>query len=194
MICQNLTNYRCFSGFYLTNMIEYFQPRSGCATPYLLSKRRNMVELKRIQEKIEPIVVAHDLQIVSIRWDKMGHQKLLEISLQNQNQTLDLQEASDITGPISEALDEMEELDFEYILDIGSPGVEKVLKTEAELIQHLEEYVQVNFVDHRRESIKGILQAVDSENVTIKYFIKGRPKKEILDLEAIEKIHLAVKF
>lgn len=163
-------------------------------TPYLLSKRRNMVDLKKIHEKLEPIIQEHELELVNLRWDKMGHQKVLEISLQNQDKTLDLDQASAITKPISDALDELDELDFEYLLDIGSPGVERILETKEDLINHLEDYINVDFTDKSRESIQGTLLEVMDDSIKLKYFIKGRPKKETIALKDIETIHIAVKF
>lgn len=152
-----------------------------------------MVDLRRIQAKIEPIINEHNLELVGLKWDKMGHQKVLEVSIQNQAGTLDLDEASDITGPISDALDEMSDLNFEYLLDIGSPGAEKEIEKN-ELDQYIESYVRLEFGNPHEEPLQGTLSQVTDETITLKYFIKGRPKKTAFKLEEIKTIRLAVKF
>ncbi len=150
-----------------------------------------MKHLEAIKNKILPIVIQHELNLVDIAWEKMGHQKVLNISLADAQGTLDLETASVITQPISDALDELEELDFEYILDIGSPGVEKVLSNYDDMIGALNQYVRATLT--QGEFLEGTLMDVDDKSITIKHFIKGRPSKTVLLFENIEKLQLAVK-
>lgn len=152
-----------------------------------------MGNLEKIRQKIEALVQSNDLQLVDLKWGQLGHQKVLEISLANHLGTLDLEEASQITEPISKALDELEELNFEYLLDIGSPGIERELKSTQDLIENLNAYVAIEFTNHQ-EGINGTMIDVNEDAVTLKHFIKGRPKKSVIKRNEIKKIHLAVKF
>lgn len=121
----------------------------------------------------------------------MGHQKVLNISLADAQGTLDLETASVITQPISDAVDELDELDFEYILDIGSPGIEKELSSYDDMIGALNQYVRATLSNG--DILEGILIDVDDKSIIIKHFIKGRPSKQVLLFENIEKLQLAVK-
>lgn len=150
-----------------------------------------MKHLEAIKNKILPIVNQHDLNLVDIAWEKMGHQKVLNISLADAQGTLDLETASVITQPISDALDELDELDFEYILDIGSPGIEKELSSYDDMIGALNQYVRATLSNG--DILEGILIDVDDKSIIIKHFIKGRPSKQVLLFENIEKLQLAVK-
>lgn len=154
--------------------------------------RRSMKHIDKIKEKIKPILDQHQLTLVEIVWDKMGHQQVLSLSLADSNGTLDLDLAGLVSTPISEALDEITELDFEYILDIGSPGIERVLQSFDEIEKAKESYVKVTLKSG--DSVEGHLIDVNQDEVTLKYFIKGRPKKSVFKFEEIEKIQLAVKF
>lgn len=151
-----------------------------------------MYDLKKIREKVEPIVQAHQLNIVDVVWEKMGHKDVLNFSLANQDGTLDLDTAGLITGPLSEALDELDDLDFEYILDIGSPGAEKTLSSQEEMVSAMGEYVRVTLTSN--ESIEGTLKAVNQETVVLNYFVKGRPKTSTIAFNEIEKVQKAIKF
>lgn len=148
----------------------------------------HLIEL--IRAKIEPILSPYNLNIKDILWEKMGHQKVLNITLQG-NSPLDLEMISQVTNPISDALDEIKELDFEYILDIGSSGAEPFLSSIEEMTEAINDYVRVNLIS--QEVIEGTLLSVTQEEVTLKYFIKGRPKKSVIPLTDIKSIQRAVK-
>lgn len=150
------------------------------------------MNIAAIQSKIDPIVHSHDLEIVSIKWDKLGHQKVLSISLQDKTGQLDLQQANQISAPLSEALDELEFLNFEYILDIGSPGVEKELSTHQEIVDAVGRYVHLDLKNG--QSLEADLVEVTDDEVILKYFEKGRPRKTNIKLEEIKRIRLAIKF
>ena len=115
--------------------------------------RRSMKYIDKIKEKIKPILDQHQLTLVEIVWDKMGHQQVLSLSLADSNGTLDLDLAGLVSTPISEALDEITELDFEYILDIGSPGIERVLQSFDEIEKAKESYVKVTLKSSKKISI-----------------------------------------
>lgn len=147
---------------------------------------------QKIIELIQPIVIDKGYQIVDVTWEKMGHQKVLSIALQDEEGTLDLEQASELTQPISDALDNLTELDFEYLLDVHSPGAEQPLKTWEAIKASEGKYVHVQTNDH--QEVEGTLKEVTQDTLLIHYFQKGRPKKLTLGALDIKNIRLAVKF
>ena len=92
-------------------------------------------------------------------------------------------------------MDEIDDSNEAYMLDISSLGAEKPLKVES-LKDYVGRYVNV----HVNNAIDGLnifegdLKEVDDESITVSYRIKTRVKEVVILLSNIYKIRLAIKF
>ncbi|NLW28974.1 MAG: ribosome maturation factor RimP [Erysipelothrix sp.] len=155
-----------------------------------------MTQIEEIKQLITPVVSQQELSIYSVRFTKLGHQRVLEILLMDKEGQLTLEQAETVTQSISELLDSLESLGDEYLLDIGSPGAERELRTDEEIIRSVSRYVYVKFKNpiQGADSVYGTLISVDDEYLQIEYQVKQRKLMIQIPKENIAKVRLAVKF
>jgi ribosome maturation factor RimP len=145
-------------------------------------------KLEKIKSISEECASKLGLTVYQISFEGQGKDKVLNIQLDKKG-GVTLKEISDFTELVNPLLDEVEELDGPYTLDCSSPGAERFIKME-ELPSHIGEYMELSLNDRK---ILGFLEEVADESVKIKYFIKGKPKKEEIKKADIMKIQLRIK-
>lgn len=155
-----------------------------------------MTQIEEIKQLITSVVSQQELSIYSVRFTKLGHQRVLEILLMDKEGQLTLDQAETVTQSISERLDSLESLGDDYLLDIGSPGAERELRSDEEIVKNISGYVFVKFKNpiQGADSVYGTLIGVDEDNLQIEYQVKQRKLMIQIPKENIAKIRLAVKF
>ena len=101
----------------------------------------------------------------------------------------------EVSNILSSYLDEIDDSDEVYLLDVSSLGAEKPLKIE-ELNKYVSRYVNVHIINpiEGNNIFEGELSEVNDDSITITYRIKTRVKKVVILLSNIYKIRLAIKF
>ena len=108
---------------------------------------------------------------------------------------IDLKTISELSEILSSYLDEIDDSEEPYLLDISSLGAEKPLKIE-DLSKYVLRYVHVhvqNAIDGQN-IFEGELSEVNEDSIVVTYKIKTRVKKVVILLSNIYKIRLAIKF
>lgn len=102
------------------------------------------VDLAPVRAVVEPIVREHGAEIVALEWTTEGRGFLLRVSvdkagsaekkLQTEESAVDLEVCASISRAISRVFDESDPLPAvsKYSLEVGSPGVERALRGEAD--------------------------------------------------------------
>jgi len=82
------------------------------------------------------------------------------------------------------------------VLEISSPGAERVLKTKEDIINSINKYVYVKLYApiQNQKKFEGDLVAFDGDILTICYKDKNISKTVDIKYEQIAKIRLAIKF
>ena len=108
---------------------------------------------------------------------------------------IDMNAISEFSESMSNYLDEIDQSNERYFLDISSLGAEKPLKV-SELSKYVGRYVNVHLVNAQdgNNIFEGILDEVNNDEITISYRIKTRVKKLVILQSNIYKIRLAIKF
>ena len=108
---------------------------------------------------------------------------------------IDMNAISEFSSTMSNYLDEIDQSDERYFLDISSLGAEKPLKIE-ELSKYVGRYVNVHVTNavEGNNIYEGVMEEVDEESITISYRVKTRVKKVVILQSNIYKIRLAIKF
>ena len=108
---------------------------------------------------------------------------------------IDLKTISDLSQVLSSYLDEIDDSEEAYLLDISSLGAEKPLKIE-DLSKYVLRYVHVHVTNavEGQNIFEGELSEVNEDNIVVTYKIKTRVKKVVILLSNIYKIRLAIKF
>lgn len=154
-----------------------------------------MTSLLKLKQAIQPIVEAEDIILYDVEWVQDGKMKILQVSIMNQDGKMDIETCAKVSGHISDQLDALDIIDYEYYLEVCSPGAERELRNDDELKDALEEYVYVKLKDPKAglDELLGYLKRVDETQIEIAYVAKTVKKKIMIDKDNISLIRLSVK-
>lgn len=118
-----------------------------------------------------------------------GKEKTLSVILDKKG-GISLDDITKFSDDFNQFLDEDQELDFPYNLDCSSPGAERFILLN-EIDSYLNEYMEVSYLNKK---VTGTLIEINQDDILLKYFLKGQPKKERISKKDIKTIQLKVKF
>ena len=150
-----------------------------------LSRIKNLLEKKIEELGYEPISITRKVEKGDV---------LLSIVI-DRVEPIDMDTIVLVSQKLSEYLDEIDDSDEKYFLDISSLGAEKPLKVE-NLKDYVGRYVNVHVTNaiEGNNIFEGDLLEVNDESITISIRIKTRVKQINILLNNIYKIRLAIKF
>lgn len=136
-----------------------------------------------------------NLEIIEVSYVKEYGTNILRVIADTPN-GLTVDECSALNEKILDALDKEDFIPDDYYLEVSSPGIEKELKKEEEIIQAIGEYICISLNDKfdNMNEIYGYLDNYDGSYYSISYLVKGRKKKAKIEKSNVNKIRLAVKF
>lgn len=152
--------------------------------------------LDKITSMIQPILEAHQVYLDDIAYEKEANEWYLRIYIEKNEGTLDMDTCVAVSEKISEKLDEEDPISGEYYLEVSSPGVEKPLKTFAQVQQAIDQYVFAQFINPTSgmNDVEGYIRSIDGQMIEFEYLAKNIKKKMTVDYSNIKFIRLAVKF
>lgn len=134
------------------------------------------------------IASKYNLELVDIKLVN-GKEKTLSVILDKKG-GISLDDITKFTEDFNEFLDQDDELNFAYNLDCSSPGAERFIKLE-DIDSYLNEYMEISYLNKK---VCGTLIEINQDDVLLKYFLKGQPKKERINKQDIKTIQLKIKF
>lgn len=150
-----------------------------------LIKIKNLLEKKIEELGFEPISINRKVEkgdvFLSIVIDRVA--------------PIDMDTIVKVSGDLSSYLDEIDDSEEKYFLDVSSLGAEKPLKVE-----NLKDYVGRFIHVHVNNAINGLnifegdLVEVNEDSITLTYREKTRVKTVVILQSNIYKIRLAIKF
>lgn len=92
--------------------------------------------IEKVTQAIETIVKGFGFELVEAKFGQQGRQKSLEITIYNPTGAIGLEDCEKVSREVDARLDQMGDvLAFfhgPYVLDVSSPGIDRVLKSERE--------------------------------------------------------------
>ena len=150
-----------------------------------LVKIKSLLENKITELGYEPISINKKIEkgdvILSIVVDRV--------------EPIDMDAIVKVSGELSSYLDEIDNSEEKYFLDVSSLGAEKPLKIES-LPNYKGRFVHVhvNNAIEGQNIFEGDLIEVNEDSITLSYKVKTRVKTVDILLNNIYKIRLAIKF
>lgn len=154
------------------------------------------MELNEVIESIwDPKLTAEGIEIVDILWTNFDRMKVLQIQIMNEDGIMDLDTCAHVSELISVKLDELNAFDFDYSLEVCSPGAERPLKTEKALQKAIGQYICVTLKQPQNglDQVIGDLVSADENHLSMTYRVKQANKKIDIKREDIAGVRLAVK-
>ena len=143
---------------------------------------------------------ALNLELIDVEWVNEFGTFILRI-IADTEIGLTIDESAALNEAISEALDEFDFIEEEYMLEVSSPGIERELKNDEDIQKNIDKYVHIDFLTHFEVSaktkvldIEGYLRKFENNVLEIEYNNKGQIKKLLVDKQQIKLIRLAIKF
>ena len=160
-----------------------------------------MTELEqRIFDLALPICKKHQVELVEVNFfkDKInGH--ILEVII-DKEEGITLDDATIVNQELSDLLDIHDPIDTSYCLEVSSPGAERELKKEKDLLNSIGKYINVKTYEkiqvdkNQIKEIEGTLLSVSDDTLVLEVVIKTRKVEVSIERKLIAKVRLAIKF
>lgn len=156
--------------------------------------------LNRIKVMANEKAIQLNLEIISVDWVNEHGSNILRIIADSPN-FLDIDQATALNEAISIELDNYDDITEEYMLEVSSPGIERELRNDDEILKSINEYVHIDFINHYKLTpknsildLEGYLRNYVNNVLEIEYNNKGQIKKVLINKDEIKLIRLAIKF
>ncbi len=123
----------------------------------------------RVEALSEDILKDNGCELIDIEFKKEGNNKVLRLYIERLEGKVSLDEISTVNRLLSDLLDEEDFIEEEYILEVSSPGVNRVIKKEKDFIKFKGSKVDVKLYKplNGKKQFTGILEGYENENVLI---------------------------
>lgn len=149
---------------------------------------------QRVEELIYPIVEKEGFELVDVEYVKEAGIYYLRIVVDDE-EGIGLDECEKISRKVSPLLDEKDFIEENYLLEVCSPGIDRVLKRDKEFSKYSGKEVEVKLYKNNEVLNAKHFEAVLScLNEAGKIVLNVDGKELELDRKEVAQIRLAVKF
>lgn len=148
-----------------------------------------------VEELVTPIVNELNLELVDIEYKKEGKNWFLRVFIDKEN-GVDIEECEMVSERLSERLDEVDPIPYNYFLEVSSPGAERPLKKVKDFEKAIDRNVLIKTYEpiEGEKVFEGILKTFDGTLLTIEVKVKTRQKLVAIPFEKVSSARLAVTF
>jgi ribosome maturation factor RimP len=153
-----------------------------------------MIDLQLIKNEIENLLKNEGYELAEFDFSKVGSDMILHIEIDKES-SISMDDIVEVSGKISELLDVIDKSTDAYMLDVSSSGIEKKIKIE-DLKNKISEYVSLELIEPVKgtNEIIGTIIDANEDEIIVSYFLKGAPKKSVINLKNISIARKAIKF
>lgn len=156
--------------------------------------------INKIKEEAIKEACKLNLEIIDVEWVNEFGTNILRI-IADSKESLNIDQATALNEAMSLKLDELDLIEDEYMLEVSSPGIERELKTEEDILNSINEYIHIDFNVHfpitaktKVLDLEGYLRNYSNNVLEVEYNNRGQIKKLTINKEEIKLIRLAIKF
>lgn len=148
-----------------------------------------------VEQIVEPIVNDLNLELVDIEYVKEGKSWFLRVFI-DKDQGIDIEECGMVSEKLSEKLDELDPIPYNYFLEVSSPGAERPLKKQKDYEKAIGKNVHIKTYEpiDGEKTFEGVLTNFSGDTVTVEVKIKTRKKTIEIPFEKVANARLAVTF
>lgn len=154
-----------------------------------------MSQISLLKEKIETEIANQDIVLYDVKWVQEGKMRILQVSIMRLDGSMDIDTCAEMSGLIGDMLDREDLISSEYYLEVCSPGAERELRNEEEILKAVNEYIYIKFKNPKdgMDEIKGTLLEVSEDGYLVEYMDKAVKRKKTVEKENVALIRLSVK-
>ncbi|WP_099352455.1 ribosome maturation factor RimP [Fredinandcohnia onubensis] len=148
-----------------------------------------------VEELVIPIVTDLQMELVDVEYLKEGKDWFLRVFIDSEK-GVDIEDCGIVSEKLSEKLDEVDPIPYNYFLEVSSPGAERPLKKDSDFEKAIGKQVYVKTYEpiDGEKIFEGELTSFDGKLVTINVMVKTRKKSVEIPYEKIANARLAVTF
>lgn len=153
-----------------------------------------MRDLAKLEKLIQPILDAKKVILYEMGWNQEHHDQVLCIAIMQEDGSMNIDLCTEISQQISELLDEVDQGEQAYMLEVCSPGAERKLNTIQQMRDSIGKRVYAKLKNPKSgiDEVTGNLLAVDEQIIKIQYLIKTAKKEIEIEMDNLAIIRLAV--
>jgi len=127
-----------------------------------------MLRIAELEGLIEPIAAALGYGLVRVRLTT-AQRPVLQIMAERADGTMDVEDCAKLSRAISEAFEENDPIESEYVLEVSSPGIDRPLtrRRDFEAYAGHEARLELKQPLEGRKRIRGVLKGLKGEDVVI---------------------------
>ncbi|MGO4887742.1 ribosome maturation factor RimP [Anaerobacillus sp. MEB173] len=147
------------------------------------------------EELVTPILSDLQLELVDIEFKKEGKNWFLRVYIDSEK-GVDIEDCGNVSEKLSEALDKHDPITQAYFLEVSSPGAERPLKKEKDLVKAVGKNVHITTYEpiDGEKVFEGELKGFDGEILTVAIKVKTRVKQVEIPYKKVASARLAVLF
>ncbi|MCL6587010.1 MAG: ribosome maturation factor RimP [Anoxybacillus sp.] len=148
-----------------------------------------------VEELVAPILDDMDLELVDIEYVKEGKNWFLRVFIDSE-EGIDIEQCGVVSEKLSEKLDAVDPIPYNYFLEVSSPGAERPLKKAKDFERAVGKNVYIKTYEpiEGEKEFEGELTNFDGQTVTVTVKQKTRRKSIDIPFEKIASARLAVIF
>lgn len=123
-----------------------------------------------VEKMVLPILEKQHLELVEIEYKKEGSNWFLRVFIDREDGGVDLEDCSKVSEELSSELDKVDPISNPYFLEVSSPGAERPLKTEKDLLKSLGKQVHITTYEpvHNQKTFEGNLVRFENQILTVR--------------------------
>ncbi|MBC7087324.1 MAG: ribosome maturation factor RimP [Tissierellales bacterium] len=124
--------------------------------------------VENVKEFSDPLVSNLGYELVDVEFVKEQSEYFLKIFIDKLG-GVNLEDCQLVSEKIGEKLDQIDIIDVSYYLEVSSPGLDRPIKTDKDIIRNLGKEVEINLYKavEGKKHFEGILKDYDENTVTI---------------------------
>lgn len=151
-------------------------------------RREHIEEL--VAEEVEKIIAGTALELVDVEYVRERNW-YLRVFIDKQG-GVDLEDCQAVSEKLSKILDEKDPISDNYLLEVSSPGLDRVLKKEKDFIRYQGRDVDIHFFKPHNGTklLTAVLRGREGDVLTVSH----DETEETLDMKDISQIRLHIDF
>lgn len=126
------------------------------------------MDAKEIETLISPLIEQEGGEIVDLQWRREGHQWILRLFLDKPN-GITLDDCAYFSDRVGAFLDEKNAIEQSYVLEISSPGLDRVIKKDKDFERFAGKPVKVRIkiAENGQRRFSGSLKGLNGDKVAV---------------------------
>ena len=151
-------------------------------------RREHIEEL--VAAEVEKIIAGTALELVDVEYVRERNW-YLRVFIDKQG-GVDLEDCQAVSEKLSKILDEKDPISDNYLLEVSSPGLDRVLKKEKDFVRYQGRDVDIHFFKPHNGTklLTAVLKGRDGDVLTVSH----DETEETLDMKDISQIRLHIEF